>query len=78
MMGIFPATAAERILTSSARDSDSDGVLIMNWISPFLILSRTWGRRPSASLYRSWTGVPVFSISRAVPSVAKRVKPSAW
>ena len=77
VMGILLATAALRILISSDRDSLSDGVLMMKSMSPFLMRSRTFGRRPSASLKRMFTGTPAWAMARAVPSVAKTLKPSS-
>ena len=70
--GMLLATARLRIFTSSALGLLSVlGVLITKLSSPFLIISRTLGRRFSASLNNLVTGIPASSITLAVPSVEK-------
>ena len=78
MTGIPFATAELRILTSSALGVLSVlGVLMTKSSSSFFIISRTLGRRFSASLNNFVTGTPELSITFAVPAVEKRLKPSS-
>ncbi len=57
MIGMRCDTAAPRMMTSSRRGLLPLGVLMMNAISPFLIMSSTCGR-PSVSLKSFFTGTP--------------------
>ena len=66
MIGIFCASAALRILTSSSRGILPLGVLMMNLMSPFLTRSSTFGR-PSRILKTFVTGTPAAASVAAVP-----------
>src|SRR5580693_9360411 len=68
-IGIRRATAKLRIFTSSSLGVLPLGVLIIRWISSFLIMSMTCGR-PSLNLKSRFTCRPADASAAAVPLVA--------